>query len=234
MSRRLAYPMIVLWWALGACGPEPQEEPEPEEEPDEFACLAIEESQRLNGGIELDEPCYELGGALLVTHGELSVAPGTTVTIDGIVTVKTALTVGPGTTFIFREGGGLDIDGGLLRADGSAEPENPIRFLGAHHVPGYWRGLRFANTPAPAFNRLVNVEIAHGGGELWIERKSSTKANLFVDEGGRVEINDSAVLDSGHHGISNMGGEIAGCENIYFDNIERHSAYAEEGSQTCF
>ena len=214
-----------------ACGPDSEQDDPPSIT--DLECTEINDSQSLNGGVLLEDPCYQLSGSLLVTHGELSTAPGTIIRVDSVLTIQTTLFLAPGTTVLFEEGAGLNIDGGLLRADAGGSPDTPIRFIGSHQVSGHWQGLRFANTPAPAFNRLVNVEISHAARSTWATGSSVTRAIIFVDQGGRLELNDAHLSKSAHHGISITEGQLAGCTRVTFENIDRHHVYVGEDGQSC-
>lgn len=121
-----------------------------------------------------------------------------------------AITIEPGTTFVFDEGASIRFSGPgtSLAAVGTAD--NPIRFIGEQPTPGYWNGIRF--TDSSADNLMEHVEVRHGGsGPIY-------NANITLTIGAPyVRLKNSVVADSAGCGIELRSG-LAEWEETAFDN----------------
>ena len=225
--------LISLLIFIPGCGPEQDDDDSSDSSDTSTACVEFDSSDDLNEALTLDESCYQLSGTLTVDAGELTIGPETAVHFqpDTVLIVETSMTIGAGATLIFGEDAALNIDGGSLTADASGEDVESIRFIGAREVAGHWQGIRLANSSQT--NQLANVEVRHGGSALWDQSWSVTRANILVDEGATLQLNDVDIADSGHHGISVTGGQLQGCDDLRFTNIERHHIFAAEPEQGC-
>jgi len=82
---------------------------------------------------------------------------------DGAARVTAELTVDPGVTVEFGEGGELRVtDGGSLVADGTSAA--PITFTGSESVPGHWNGIVVWRAGVDAHSVLDHVTIEYAGG----------------------------------------------------------------------
>lgn len=225
--------LISLLFLVPGCGPEQDDDDSSDSSDTSTACVEFDNSDDLNEALTLDDRCYQLSGTLTVDAGELTIGSETTVHFQShtVLLVETSMTIGAGATLIFGEDAALNIDGGSLTADASGEDVESIRFIGAREVAGHWQGIRLANSSQT--NRLANVEVRHGGSALWDQSWSVTRANILVDQGATLQLNDVDISDSGHHGISVTGGQLQGCDDLRFTNIERHHIFAAEPDQGC-
>ena len=106
-------------------------------------------------------------------------------------------TIEPGTTFIFAQDAGLRVrTNGRLTADASSGAA--IVFTAAESTPGFWRGVRFADSVSQN-NILSNVVIEYGGSSDW-GFGNGGPANLTL-EGARIAISDITLQHSGGYGL---------------------------------
>jgi hypothetical protein len=83
---------------------------------------------------------------------------------DGAAKVTAELTVAPGVTVEFVEGGELRVtDGGSIVADGTSAA--PITFTGSASVPGHWNGIIIWRAGDDPRSVLDHVTIEYAGGE---------------------------------------------------------------------
>lgn len=231
--RFLAVPAAaIMMTACGFLSSDDQDDADPAGQ--STSCVRIESSIELEDVDALDARCYVFEG-LITMEGSLAVSSGTTLELDSqsVLTVTGSLTISSGTTLTFGEDAGIDVDGGVLIADAGGDDADPIRFVGSREVAGHWRGLRFANAPGQA-SRLNNVEVSHAGSRMWDSTRSVSRANIVVAPGGLLHLSDALISDSGHHGVSIIGGQLQGCSDVRFDNIERHSSFADDAEDSCF
>lgn len=107
------------------------------------------------------------------------------------------LTIEEGTTLLFAQNAGIDIDGALT-AQGTASA--PITFTGETQTPGFWNGLYFYNTNLVG-NVLDHVEVSYGGG---YEFSYATYANIALGSSGydvEVTITNSTISHSEGWGL---------------------------------
>ncbi len=117
--------------------------------------------------------------------------------LKGSHVIKGQLTILPGARFLAVQDAGLEVaSSGFLKAVGTAE--KPIEFSGKEDVAGYWRGIKvLSNSPS---NELTHVRLSHGGSKSF-DGDANRRANLFLDNGGRVKITHSQVNKSAKHGV---------------------------------
>ncbi len=151
--------------------------------------------------------------------------------IEEVVAVESNLTIEPDTVVEFERHAGLDFDGGTLSIDAVSGAR--VRLQGSRDSAGYWRGLRFRDTPSSRANELRNVEIRHAGSQPWDDSWSNSQAALLVHDGGHLVINDAYIADSDYHGISVRDGLVEGCDGLEFDDIYRHATHSYEEGETC-
>lgn len=103
------------------------------------------------------------------------------------------ITLEPGVTFVFGEGGSLTVDGpGALTAVGS--PSAPIVFTGERQTPGYWGGIVFFQSNSDD-NFFDHVEVSYGGGGLIYENSIDLPYRSFL------RIRNSTISNSATYGI---------------------------------
>lgn len=151
--------------------------------------------------------------------------------IEEALPIRRLVTIEPQTTLSFEQHAGLDVDGGSLHID--AAGDEPVRFVGVSDTPGYWRGLRFRNTP-PAGNVLTNIEVHHAGSERWNQSWGNSQAAILVDEEGFLDLNDALIAHSDYHGISVREALLVGCDDIRFESNHRHNQHSYDDDETCF
>jgi hypothetical protein len=110
----------------------------------------------------------------------------------GQTIISAPLTLVPGTTILFRSGGGWSVFSGSLTAIGTAASR--IRLLGELSTRGYWRGLVFSTTSAA--NELTFTEIAYAGGS-----SGTNPANIDVTSGGTLRLTNSNIHDGAGWGL---------------------------------
>jgi hypothetical protein len=110
---------------------------------------------------------------------------------DG-VTVAAAVTVEGGNFLRFGQGTRLAVErGGSLDVGRDPDGARTLIFGMGDRNPGFWQGIEFAsNDPA---NRLTNVFVRDGGADGW--------ANVYVQNGARVAIEDSSLVASATYGL---------------------------------
>ncbi len=98
----------------------------------------------------------------------------------GTIWVSTALTLDPGVWLEFDSGVRMDVGtAGSLSAVGTED--DPIVLTGREAIRGYWGGVRFNQSNAPA-NRLEHVFIEYGGGyfQANLELRGTSTVNTQV------------------------------------------------------
>ena len=158
------------------------------------------------------------------------IANDLTVSGDG-----TALTIEAGAAFEFGENKGLEIyDNATLTAVGDAA--NPIIFRGRENTPGFWRGIKFANTNSAA-NKLVHVTIDGGGSsEVY---PGTEAANLMLDSSGgrttKITLKDSTLQNSGGAALFVDGAEstLAECSGVNFTLADIIGSGAAAAATVC-
>ncbi len=109
--------------------------------------------------------------------------------------------------------------GGTLAAVGT-EAE-PIAFVGAEALPGYWKGLEIQSVSAD--NELRHVQLRHAGSSGFNGSEESVGA-LFI--AGVMALADSVVSDSGGHGVVVWNdGQLQDCGNVSFEGIADANVY---------
>lgn len=110
------------------------------------------------------------------------------------------MTINPGVTLEFENGGGFEFrdDAGLI-AEGTET--DPIIFTGTEEQQGWWDGIFLRNT-TNTVNRLDFVTIEYGGGD---DFTGTDAANLVVgrslDGESHAEVTNSIFSHSASHGI---------------------------------
>lgn len=152
--------------------------------------------------------------------------------VETTLPVEATLTLTPGVRLYFERHAGLDVDGGLVDAQGT--DSDPVVFRGANDTSGYWRGIRFRNTPPDTINHMSRVGVFHAGSDRWDELWSNSQANVLVHDGGRLTINHSTISEGDYHGISVRDGVVEGCEGLQYDDLHRHAEHSYDGDEVCF
>jgi hypothetical protein len=129
------------------------------------------------------------------------------------VFVNAALTIAPGAALTFRTDVSLIVQtGGSLNATGTAA--EPIAFLGAEFIAGYWKGVQIRS--ASASNRFDHVTFGFGGGQPWTGDADS-RAMVYLDGNSRALITNSSFQRSAHYALwVPAGGDISGFDHNEF------------------
>ncbi|TVQ96004.1 MAG: hypothetical protein EA398_16580 [Deltaproteobacteria bacterium] len=113
------------------------------------------------------------------------------------------LTIEPGVTLIFAAGAGFTVGAtGAIRALGTEDA--PILFTGVDAVPGFWRGLRIAQSNNP-INRLRHVIVEYAGDTPWDSGVEITRAGILLQSLGgaaRLSITDVTARHNLGYGFS--------------------------------
>lgn len=137
--------------------------------------------------------------------------PGSVEYIDAAVEIE------PGVNFVVQSNGGLQVlANGSLKAIGTTSDE--IVFKGEQDEVGYWRGLNFrSNNPN---NTLSYVSISNGGSQGF--DGANIKANIMVDNGGRLQMDHTSSWKSGGAGLHLRDVEVQMpnfSTNAFFGNV---------------
>ena len=124
--------------------------------------------------------------------GIYEVPAGRTVRIAG-----GALTLSPGVQIRFGSGAGLQVnsDGALVSAGTAAQP---VVLRGEQDQRGWWRGLAIYSSDVR--NRLAHTTVANGGGARFSGMFAA--ANVALDDGARLTIEDATIRDSDNIGLA--------------------------------
>jgi hypothetical protein len=113
------------------------------------------------------------------------------------INISGTVTIAAGTTLIFGSGGGFQVaSSGRLLADGT--PGNEVILTAEEPIPGYWRGVRYADSNS-THNALRHTVIEYGGSERWGVRRGGP-ANLTID-GARLELDTVSLQHGASYGI---------------------------------
>jgi len=116
--------------------------------------------------------------------------------IEDSLTVQGTLVLEPGTTLAFGGRSALRVEGGRLRAEGTADDR--ITFTGANKQPGNWQGILLNGDPAESSTlRRCLVEFGGGSGLPGADRP----ANVSV-VGGTVSIDGCRIRGSDSYGVT--------------------------------
>ncbi|MGO3183264.1 MAG: hypothetical protein ACTIJ9_10560 [Aequorivita sp.] len=112
------------------------------------------------------------------------------------VTVEAPLTIEPGVTIAFEQGGGLEIKDygsrtGSLTAIGT--DEMPVVFTGTNQVPGAWKNI-YMNS-GDLNNQLLHCIIEYAGST------DGSKAALTTSGGSKVEIEHTTIRNNKGNGV---------------------------------
>lgn len=122
------------------------------------------------------------------------------------------LTIEPGVVLQFEAGVGLNVRGGTMSAEGTAD--DPILFTATEQQSGWWRGVQFRDTLS-SNNKLDHVIIEYGGHDDTFYR--TEPANLMLnDQSGnpQVAIDNVTLQHSGDVGLYvDSGARITSFEN---------------------
>lgn len=135
------------------------------------------------------------------------------------IEVNARLTIEPGTTIMFQDGGGIQVnEQGAITAIGEAN--NLIYFTSQSGKRGAWRGITVLSNSA--HNVLSYCKMEHGGG-----LNPLGSGNVVIGSGNNtawLEVSHSQVLTSKTDGIS----VSKGSKLNYFENnqINTNSAYS--------
>jgi len=116
------------------------------------------------------------------------------------ISKDTLLTIKPGSTILFSEGGGINVDG-ALNAVGTAQ--RPILFTAEQKTAGYWGAIRFRGSNDTR-NELAHATIEYGGGaSLHDEGSLHTIGNYGADN--RLKLSNLTIKHSASHGFNLEG-----------------------------
>jgi hypothetical protein len=154
-----------------------------------------------------------LAGGSAITLEQLDVqyevSPSASVTVNGELTVAPGVTVSFGTDALLEVESGESATGRLL-AEGTAEES--ITFTGTEETRGHWDGIAFNDTDSD--NRLSHCVVEYGGATLFSQTLDNT-ANVVALRGSTVTISDSTLRDSDGYGliVRNSQDELGAFEN---------------------
>lgn len=120
----------------------------------------------------------------------------------GDITVEDSLVFAEGAQLQFAEKAALNVESGYLKAVGSVE--NPIVFTNTTQTANaLWGGIYI--TSSNTNNQIKNAVISYAGGEnmmyVYGGINAYITANIGVDEGGKLQLEDTEVLNSGGYGL---------------------------------
>jgi hypothetical protein len=126
--------------------------------------------------------------------------------------LNAVLTIEPGSTLIFRQGGNFRIERtGTLIARGTAV--NNIIFTGENKTPGSWHGLQF--TFSGTANELDHVSVEYAGGT----NGNGKGAVTLFSSPGRLKIHNTVISDSLQYGLDvDNAAHILDISNVSFIN----------------
>jgi len=136
------------------------------------------------------------------------------------VNVNAALTLAPGVTIQFEEGGGMAIwDDASINAVGNMQ--SPIIIRGVEPLPGYWAGIRMESN---SLNNVFDfVEVSDGGSESYYF--SEPDALIFITN-GRLAISNSSFNNSLNHGLATYDdGVVSAFANNTFNGNQANPIY---------
>ncbi len=136
---------------------------------------------------------------------------------NNVEQIASDITIMPGAEFLGQPNGGLEVTpNGSLNAVGTVTDN--ISFVGEQDVRGYWKGLAIESNNTS--NELTHVVISNGGEEGF--DGANLKANIMVDQSGRVKITNTISSMSGGYGLYTRQLESALSEfadNTFTDNV---------------
>jgi hypothetical protein len=135
--------------------------------------------------------------------------------------VEAVLTIKPGTTLIFRQGGNFRIESnGTLIARGTAAKN--ITFTGENKTPGSWHGLQF--TFSGTANELDHVNVEYAGGT----NGNGYGAVTLFSTPGRLKMHNTTISDSLQYGLAiDNPKHIIDMSNVTFINNEKGSVLVD-------
>lgn len=128
--------------------------------------------------------------------------------LDGVIKIKSAVTVKPGAVFQLTSDSRIDVEGdnGELIAIGTAD--SMIKFVGTQELTGHWKGITILNKNAG--NELTYVEVSHGG--------KSYYSNVSIESNGAAKITNSKFTMSESEGLNvEPDGELRNFSNNTFE-----------------
>lgn len=145
---------------------------------------------------------------------ETVISSGKTVEFCGDLDITAGLIIEPGATLIMCADTYLDVmDAGYIKCEGTAA--DPIIIKGETSTPGYWGGIRIgSNNPNNSF-KYTTIQDA---GTYW----AWEYANVYVDNGGKLSIENSTISNSEKHGLVIQNGATIGTfsGNTFSNNAE--------------
>lgn len=131
---------------------------------------------------------------------------------DGITVSGAHLTIEAGVMLEFERDTGLDVDGGTMSIEGTAD--NPVILTGTEKQPGWWMGVRFKVTDSSA-NQINHAVIEYGGGAEFRRADSAANLVLIQNQGTpQVAIDNTVLRYSGSVGLlAEWAAEITSFEN---------------------
>ena len=115
---------------------------------------------------------------------------------DNVILIDADLEIMEGTTLLGQPNCGLNIlKEGALYAKGTASL--PISFVGEEDIKGYWKGI---NIQSNKTRNVLDHVIISNGGEKGFDG-ANVKANLTVEDNGRIKILNSTFSKSSVSGI---------------------------------
>jgi len=149
------------------------------------------------------------------TVTDVPVYPQTDVFVDGSWTLMAGVTVA------MRQDAEIRVRStASITAEGTADA--PVTLTGQNAEPGYWKGLTVESTSAD--NVLSNARLEYGGSSPWTG-DSSSPALVFLENGGRLTIEDSVLAHSASAALRARSG--ADIEGFAGNSIEHNAETLE-------
>lgn len=142
--------------------------------------------------------------------------------IGGATSGPSTLTVEAGVEMAFASGIRLQVNGGsVLSAEGTAQDPITLTATAGNEEQGWWDGVYVFSENTNS--RLEHVEIRHGGGGSPGTIKEA--ANIGLYQNAVLEVTQSAITDSGTHGVycDDPSSAFTGSSNTYQNNAGQNT-----------
>ncbi|MEM1349458.1 MAG: hypothetical protein AAGI01_12925 [Myxococcota bacterium] len=124
---------------------------------------------------------------------------------DSALRIGELLTLSPGTTIIFAQNSGLNVEGGNSGLNALGTMEAPITLTGDEQTRGYWRGVQYKNSNNSS-NALDWVRLEYAGNGQW-SGDSNAAGGLFVVAESRVTVSNCTFEENNFAGLHVAGGD---------------------------
>lgn len=197
MMKRISYPKILVAITLMvfACGCGASDS---DDGTDSRSCTSLSDSGDVDGNVTLtDDDCYMIDDTVALTHGELTVEPGTQVYF------------GPDAGLVVEQTGRLNVAG---------TTDNPVLFRGDHDEHGFWRGIKIA---AGGTHHIEHAHIQHGGSAPWDHDNYHARGGVVVDDdSAQLTVGDVEFTDNETAAVTTVaeGAELDIAHSSFADN----------------